>query len=263
MKLTLQNPTNLSIGLLWKEGILNSYFHAYTEKYAKRRLKATVLTVAPLAQFCMMIIWALMFNMRLISETEVVFSYAAVIGICVLTGIALCMIYAAVCDHYIRVNRRYTYFEILQKAAVFSKYKGSYTVFGEKTVIRQVAVIPLKNYDRAYLDERKKHLILLGEIRIYQGESDALGYHVKDGFPVFDKWWYNEAEKSYKTVGAMRLPMDFERPGKIAAALDAAKREFEKIPPKKEYVFKEADIVRKRRELKKLREAAKYWSDWL
>ena len=73
--------------------------------------------------------------------------------------------------------------------------------------------------------------------------------------------WYNEAEKSYKTAGVVRLPMDFERPGRIAAAMDKAKRDFEKIPPKKEYVFKEADIVRKRRELKRLAEEAKYWYD--
>ncbi len=220
-----------------------------------------ILTVTPLAQFCMMLIWALMFNLKMVTDKTFLLSYILMIGGCVMTGMVLCIVYAAVCDHYIRVGRHYTYFEILPKAAVFSEYKGSYTVFGEKTILRRVCVIPLKNYDRAYLDERKKHLILLGEIRIYQGESSALGYHVKDGFPVFDKWWYNEAEKSYKTAGVVRLPMDFERPGRIAAAMDKAKRDFEKIPPKKEYVFKEADIVRKRRELKRLAEEAKYWYD--
>ncbi|MCM1054989.1 MAG: hypothetical protein NC394_05620 [Bacteroides sp.] len=237
---------------------MNVYFHAYTEKYIKRRTRAIVLTVTPLAQFCMMIIWALMFNMKLAADPNFLFSCAAAVGASVLAGMALCLIYCAVCDRCIRTNRRYTYFEVLRRAAVFSKYKGSYTLSGKRTVLREVCVIPLKNYDRAYLDERKKHLILIGEIRIYQGESNALGYHVKDGFPVFDKWWYNEAEKSYKKEGVLRLPMDFEHPGRIAAALDAAKREFEKIPPKKEYVFKEADIVRKRRELKRLAEAARY-----
>ncbi len=209
----------------------------------------------------MMLIWALMFNLKMASDISFLFSYALAIGASVLAGMTLCIVYAAVCDHYIRAARRYTYFEILPKAAVFSEYKGSYTLFREKNILRRVCVIPLKNYDRAYLDERKKHLILLGEIRIYQGESTALGYHVKDGFPVFDKWWYNEAEKSYRTVGAVRLPMDFERPGSIAAAMDKAKRDYKKIPPKKEYVFKEADIVRKRRELKRLAEEAKYWYD--
>lgn len=241
---------------------MNTYFHSYTEKYIKRRTRAIVLTVTPLAQFCMMVIWALMFNMKLVTDPDFLLSYAAAVGASVLAGMLLCCLYCAVCEHYIRTNRRYTYFEILQKAAVFSKYKGSYTLFGKRTVLREVCVIPLKNYDRAYLDERKKHLILIGEIRIYQGESNGLGYHVKDGFPVFDKWWYNEAEKSYKKVGVIRLPMDFEHPGRIAAALDTAKREFERIPPKKEYVFKEADIVRKRRELKRLADAARYSVKW-
>lgn len=241
---------------------MNKYFHAYTEKYIKRRTRAIILTVTPIAQFCMVIIWALMFNMKLVTDLDFLFSYAAAITVGIFSGMLLCCLYCAVCEHYIRTNRRYTYFEITQKAAVFSKYKGSYTLFGKKTILREVCIIPLKNYEKAYLDERKKHLILTGEIRIYHGVSETLGYHVKDGFPVFDKWWYNEAENSYKKVGFIRLPMDFEHPGKIAAALHTAKREFEVIPPKKEYVFKEADIVRKRKELKKLAEAMRYSVRW-
>lgn len=240
---------------------MTAYFHAYTDKYKKRRNKAMILTVTPLAQFCMVLIWALMFNLKMVTDIAFLSSYAKVIGIAVSVGMALCIIYAAVCDHYVRAARRYTYFEILPKAAVFSEYKGRFFSYGEKIILRRVCVIPLKNYDRAYLDERKKHLILVGEIRIYQGETVGLGYHVKDGFPVFDKWWYNEAEKSYRTVGMLRLPMDFERPGSIAAAMDKAKIDYKKIPPKKEYVFKEADIVRRRRELKKLAEQSKYWFD--
>lgn len=237
---------------------MDSYFHAYTKKYLKRRNTAVVLTVTPLAQICLMVIWALMFNLKRITDKGFLRSYVLIICVCILTGMILCCVYFAVCDHYIRTHRRYTYFEILRKAAVFSRYKGSYYLFGKKTVLRQVCVIPLKTYDRAYLDERKKHLILTGEIRIYQGESNALGYHVKDGFPEFDKWWYNEAEKSYKKAGIIQLPMDFEHPARIAAALHHAKRKFDVLPPKKEYVFKEADIVRKRKELKKLAEAMRY-----
>lgn len=241
---------------------MNRYFHAYTKKYVKRRNRAMILTVTPLAEFCMMIIWALMFNLKSAVNFEFLTSYGAAAGISVCAGMGLCWIYWAVCDRFVRTNRKYTYFEICEKCAVFSKYKGSYRLFGKRTFLRMVCVIPLGSYESAYLDERKKHLILTGEIRIYEGESDRLGYHIKDGFPLFDKWWYNEAEKSYKTVDMIRLPMDFEHPGEIACALDKAKISFKAIPPKKQYVFKESDIVRKRKELKKIAESRRYARYW-
>lgn len=241
---------------------MNRYFHAYTKKYRKRRNAAILLTVTPLAEFCMMIIWTLMFNLKSVVSPETLISYGAAVGGCIAAGMLLCWIYCIVCDRFVDTGRRYTYFEICAKAAVFSKYRGSYRHFGKRVVLRRVCVIPLKNYEKAFLDERKKHLILTGEIRIYEGEDKRLGYHIKDGFPVFDSWWYNEAEKSYKTADMTRLPMDFEHPGQIAFALDKAKREFETAPPKKEYVFKEADIVRKRKELKKMAESRRYLKYW-
>ena len=241
---------------------MSRYFHAYTKKYDKYRNRAMILTAVPLAQFSMVLIWALMFNLKRATQPDFFIPYAMMIAGSILAGMLLCWFYSAISEHCTRVNRRYTYFEITPKAAVFSKYKGSYTHFGKKTILRRVCLIPLKSYENAYLDEKKKHLILTGEIRIYEGENKRLGYHVKDGFPLFDSWWNNEAEKAYKTVDMIRLPMDFEHPGKIAAALHRAKREFDAMPPKKEYVFREADIVRKRRELKKLAESRRYMRTW-
>lgn len=241
---------------------MNSYFHAYTEKYEKRRMAAILLTAAPITEFCMLIVWALMFNLKRASQIEFIAPYCIAIFAGIVLELLLCWFYHIVSRHYIKYNRRYTYFEIMQKAAVFSKYKGRYTHFGKKYIQRQVCVIPLEKYEKAFLDEKKKHLILIGEIKIYSGEDTSLGYHVKDGYPLFDKWWYNEAEKSYKTVEMIKLPMDFQHPGQIAAALDKAKMDMKKIPPKKQYVFKEADIVRKRKELKKMAESRRYMRTW-
>ncbi len=241
---------------------MSTFFHAYTRKYEKRRTAAILLTAAPLAEFCMMIIWTLLFNLKRAVKPDFLLPYLIAVGASIVLGMVMCWLYDAVSRHYIKANRRCTYFEIAPKAAVFSKYKGSYTLFGKKYVQRQVCVIPLEKYEKAYLDEKKKHLILTGEIRIYQGEDSTLGYHIKEGFPLFDKWWYNEAEKSYKTVEMIKLPMDFQHPGEIAAALDKAKQDMKNIPPKKQYVFKEADIVRKRKELKKMAESRRYMRTW-
>ncbi len=241
---------------------MNRFFHAYTQKYRRRRNAAILLTVTPLTEFCMMIIWTVMFNLKSMAKSAQIVTYGTAVGASILAGMLLCWLYCGVCDRFVENGRRYTYFEICEKAAVFSKYRGSYRHYGRKVVLRRVCVIPLKKYEKAYLDEKKKHLILTGEIKIYEGEHKRLGYHIKDGEPVFDTWWYNDAETSYKTADMIRLPMDFEHPGQIAHALDKAKREFEQLPPKKEYVFKEADIVRKRKELKKMAESRRYLRYW-
>ena len=168
--------------------------------------------------------------------------------------------YDELASHYEKRAGKYTYFEIEKKAAVFSRYAGEYVSGGRRTVIRNLYVIPLKNYQNAYLDEKRKHLILTGEIRCYKGESDALGYHIKDGEPVFNRWWNDEA--NFTTVGMLKLPMDFEKPGHIAKALHQAKEQFDAIPEKKPYIFREADIVKKRRELKKIAERMRYERKW-
>lgn len=238
------------------------FYHCYTRKYERRLRIAMILTITPLAQFGMLILWALLFNLKRLSERDFAAGYLAAEAVVTAAGMLLCWFYGAVSEHYIRVNGRFTYFEILPKAAVFSRYKGGYSLFGKRTVIRRVCVIPLKDYESAYLDESRKHLILTGKIRVYEGEDRSLGYHVKDGFPDFDRWWYNEADSSRKTVDMMKLPMDFAKPAKIACALEKAKLEFNALPPKKAYVFKEADIVRKRKELKKLAESRRYMRTW-
>lgn len=239
-----------------------NYFHAFTKKYNKRRNVALVLIIAPVAEFSMMIIWAVMFNIKRADDIEFILPYGIIAGAGIAGGMLLCWLCCGICEVYVRNSRKYTYFEIQQKAAVFCKYKGSYRIFGKKTVLSMVCVIPMKTYEKAFLDEKKKHIILTGKIHIYEGDQKMLSYHIKDGSPVFDKWWYNEAENSYKTVDMIRLPMDFEHPGRIAAALGKAKLEFEAIPPKKEYVFKESAIVRRRKELKKMAESRRYIRYW-
>ena len=239
---------------------MQSFFHAYTKKYFLRFRYAAAITVTPLAELSLMSVWTAFFNMKRISEPDFITPLALMVAGSVGAGMILCWIYYELASHYEKRAGKYTYFEIEKKAAVFSRYAGEYVSGGRRTVIRNLYVIPLKNYQSAYLDEKRKHLILMGEIRCYKGESDALGYHIKDGEPVFNRWWNDEA--NFTTVGMLKLPMDFEKPGHIAKALHQAKEQFDAIPEKKPYIFREADIVKKRRELKKIAERMRYERKW-
>ena len=239
---------------------MNRFFHAYTKKYLIRFRYAAAITVTPLAELSMMAIWTALFNMKRISEPQFVLPLALMSAGAVAAGMVLCWIYYELAVHYEKRSAKYTYFDISCKTAVFSRYAGEYTSGGRRIVIRKLYVIPLKNYGNAYLDEKRRHLVLVGEIRCYKGDSDALGYHFRDGELVFNKWWNDET--NYTTVNMLKLPMDFERPGRIAKALHEAKEEFDAIPEKKPYVFREADIVKKRRELKKMAELMRYERKW-
>lgn len=239
---------------------MNAFFHAYTKKYNIRCRYATVLTAAPLAEICMMCVWAVLFNLRQAQSGSFLLPLAALCVLCCCAGLLLCWGYRAACDRAVRFNARYTYFDICAKSAVFSKFSGSYFGYGKRTVLRTLYVIPMKTFANAYLDEKKKHLILTGKIRVYSDESEKLGYHVVDGAVELDSWWYNEA--GFTELGMLRLPMDFEHPAKIARALYETKIAFDKIPPKKPYVFREADIVKKRRELKRIAEENRYLRRW-
>ena len=239
---------------------MDSYFHAYTKKYRTRFRYAAAITVTPLAELAMMSVWTLLFNMKRAADPSFALPLALITAGCVLAGMILCWIYYELAAYYEKRASRYTYFDIGQKTAVYSRYAGEYRHRGKRVVMRRLYVIPMKNYGSAYLDEKRRHLILTGEIRCYYGESDGLGYHFKDGELVFNEWWNDET--NYTVTRMLKLPMDFEKPGKIAAALYEAKTAFDAIPEKKPYVFREADIVRKRKELKRIAELMKYDRKW-
>ncbi len=239
---------------------MNSYFHAYTKKYYLRRRYAMLLTAAPVAELSLFLIWAAFFNLRQMYESGALTLFAVWIGAAVAAAMGLFIFYAELTEKKVRRHSKYTYFDIAQKAAVYSRYAGEYTHRGEKVIRRRLCVMRLKDFERAYLDEKKKHLILVGKIRLYEDESSNLGYHISDGDVVFDNWWYNEA--GFEETRMLRLPVDFEKPSRIARRLYLSKRSFDKIPEKKPYVFVESEIVRKRRELKRIKEEMRYERKW-
>lgn len=240
--------------------MMNSFFHAYTKKYYLRRRYAMLLTAAPVAELSLFLIWAAFFNLRQMYESGALMLFAVWIGVAVAAAMILFIFYAEITEKKVRRHSKYTYFDIAQKVAVYSRYAGEYSHLGEKIIRRRLCVMRLGDFQQAYLDEKKKHLILVGKIRVYEDESSNLGYHISDGDLVFDNWWYNET--GFREIQMIRLPVDFEKPSRIARRLYLSKREFEKIPEKKPYVFVESEIVKKRRELKRLKEEMRYERKW-
>lgn len=219
-----------------------------------------VLTAAPIIEVSMLVVWAALFNLKQMYEQGYIPMLAGGVSVGIAVGMILFIIYAQCTERAVRRNSKYTYFDICGKAVVYSRYRGEYSHLGEKIIQRELYVMQLKDFKQAYVDEKKKHLILIGKMRVYLDNTDNLGYHVENGNVDFDNWWYNEA--GFKTVNMLKLPMDFERPTLIARKMYEAKRDFDAIPEKKPYVFVEADIVKKRKELKKLKEEMRYVRQW-
>lgn len=240
--------------------MMNSFFHAYTKKYYLRRRYAMLLTAAPVAELSLFLIWAAFFNLRRMYETGTLMLFAVWIGVAVAVAMVLFIFYAEITEKKVRRHSKYTYFDIAPKAVVYSRYAGEYKHNGEKVIRRRLCVMRLNDFERAYLDEKKKHLILVGKMRVYEDENSNLGYHISDGDVVFDNWWYNEA--GFREIHLLKLPVDFEKPSLIAKKLYLAKRRLDNTPEKKPYVFVESEIVKKRRELKRIRDEMRYIRKW-
>lgn len=232
---------------------MENYFHAETQKYIKRCKLILLIIIAPFAQAGFISAFAIILNLRQLDRDNLIL-LSVFLGLSVVAAMIASWVCCEVCWNKQKKHSRYTFFDIQQKAAVFSQYSGSIIRFGRRYPLRTVYVIPFKDFEGvSFEDEAKKKLIINGKIRVYFGDSYNLGYRVKDGNIVFNHWWYDET--GFETVSTLKIPSFFEKPQQIANKLLEAKENYEQIPPPKQYVFKEAEAVRRRKqmELNKLR----------
>lgn len=59
------------------------------------------------------------------------------------------------------------------------------------------------------LSVKKGRLVFTGKIRCYEGDSDRLGYHIRQGKPEFDSWWLNE--NGFREISSLTLPQCFPK----------------------------------------------------
>jgi hypothetical protein len=241
-----------------KEKKMTRFFHSDTSGYIKRRKYILWLVLLPLFQASLIAALIVIVNLRAFAENG--FAETAVRGIAAAALAGTFMFFAVmiVTEHLISRNARYTFFEIADKALIFSKYGGDYINRGKRIVSRKLYVIPLEGLEKIGYNEKKRKIYLKGvDFRIYTDASERLNYKLSDGFPEFESWWYNQ--NGFTTADAVSVSAVFAGTDteKLCRRIAEAKKYFQSAPKPKPYVHKEADFVRRRRafeRFKRLRE---------
>jgi hypothetical protein len=231
-----------------KEKKMTRFFHADTQKYAKRRKYILWLTLLPLFQVPLIAVLIMLVNFRAFHEKnyQLLTLYGA--GAAALAGTLLFFAVYIITEKLIKRNARYTYFEIGEKSLILSRYDGDYIVRGKKLVSRRLFVIPLSSLHKIGFSEKKGSIYLEGgDFREYCDSSERLGYKLSDGFPEFESWWYNQ--NGFKNLPVVRIPKIFTKTDtdKIRQSIIEAKRNFNSAPKPKPYTHKESEFVRRRR----------------
>ncbi|MDR2558263.1 MAG: hypothetical protein LBC86_01775 [Oscillospiraceae bacterium] len=238
---------------------MRSFFHAETQKYAKRRKYILWLTLLPLFQASLIAALIVIVNFRAFHEKG--YHLIALRGITA-AGAAGTLVFFAVfiiTELLIKRNARYTFFEIAEKAIIFSRYDGDYISRGKRVVSRKLYIIPLSAPTKTGYSEKKRRIYIENEqIREYCDSSERLNYKLLDGFPEFESWWYNQ--NGFKILPAIKIPETFAGTDteKLCRSIAEAKRNFDNAPKPKPHVHKEADFVRRRRAFEKLKSFQNY-----
>lgn len=239
---------------------MQTYFHYNIKKDRKRMGYGIALIVAPLFQASLLAMLMIFFSLGCVEEPDNIAMLSAVACGCILAAMLLSWLWYELYAHKIAANSRYTYFDILPKCLVFSRYEGSHPYNHGRAAIRTLYVIPLKTFSEAAVHANGKELVIKGNIRIYSMNSEMLGYHVGDGEMTFDHWWLDHG--AYQTVSSVKIPHFFGSAKRLEKEVLAAKKRFDEAPVPKPYVFKEADFIRRRPKPRVLPEDFSYNRRW-
>ncbi len=221
---------------------MRNFFHANTSVYP-RRLKRTLITVlVPLAAVCVFCTATIIFNLRSDGDKQFAQLMLYIIVGCIATGIITCFAGAYIADKKMRRHARYTYFDILPKGMIFSRYAGEHILYGERTIYRRLYYIPFSELESVQRTPRTAphDISFTGNIREYLFPSDNLGYHInEDGDLLFDRPELNE--RFFEQKSKLVISEDFGNTKLLEAAVLHYLEEWKNTPEKKP--FNIADYV--------------------
>jgi len=142
-------------------------------------------------------------------------------------------------------NARYTYVEIGLKDVIISVYAGSYTMYGERTVIRRLYVMPFKGFRSAVPGEDGRVIVKADTIRSYAGNSKRLGYRFVNGEFRFSEPYYELA--GFSEIKELAIPNLFGAAKRLVREINAANTRFRELPPEKPYTFRESPLFKPKR----------------
>lgn len=170
------------------------FFHAETEKYRRRLKSMMIIVFIPLFAVCVFCTVNLAMNFRADIDGEFVVLMLAIIAGTVFVGMSFAFTAAYFTEKLKRRHSRFTYFDILPDAMVYSVYAGEFIRYGERVIYRRLFFIRFESLESVSRDPKTApdSVTLKGEIREFLLPDKHLGYHVEDGVTSFDHAELNE-----------------------------------------------------------------------
>lgn len=232
-----------------RSGVRN-FFHADTEKYRSRLKSILLIVIMPLLAACVFCVVNILLAFSGDPSREFITLMLLVIVGCVLFGMIFTFTAVYFTDLRCRRHAKYTYFDILPKAMIFSLYAGEYVSDGRKIVIRRLYYIPFSGLESVHRNpkENPAQIILRGEIREYMLPSDDLGYHIDENDELlFDKWELNF--RCFSRVNCVDIRSRFGSTKRLERSVNYFWEQFRQIPEKKPFDISEHIMPRTKRRL--------------
>ena len=175
---------------------MQNFFHADTSKARTVCEKASVAVGAVLALPALLSLMSLIIQTRMWRTEGFLAAGLAVPAICVAVWLAFTFLLFFICETRSRRIKRCTYFEIQKSAAILSRYGGKISA-DTGGIQRRLYIIP---YDEMKLSVKKGRLVFTGKIRCYEGDSDRLGYHIRQGKPELSSLTLPHCFPKQKTI---------------------------------------------------------------
>ncbi|MDE6030847.1 MAG: hypothetical protein K2G32_04430 [Oscillospiraceae bacterium] len=170
------------------------FFHADTEKYRRRLKSMMIIVFIPLFAVCVFCTANLVMNLRADMNREFIVLMLAIIAGTVFIGMVFGFTAAYFTEKLKRRHSRYTYFDILPDAMVYSVYAGEFIRYGERIIYRRLYFMRFESFESVSRDPKTApdSVTIKGEIREFLLPDEHLGYHVENGETSFDERELNE-----------------------------------------------------------------------
>lgn len=224
---------------------MREYFHADTSIYPKRLKTVVISVLMPLAAVCVFCAANIVFNLRTGGDIGLAQLMIYIIIGCVAVGIITCFAGAYITEKKQRRHARFTYFDILPKGMMFSRYAGEHYLYGERTIYRRLYYIPFDGLKEIKRDAKTSpfSITFVGDIREYFFPSEQLGYHIdEEGELLFDNAELNE--RFYTAHEKLCIRYDFGSTKQMERSANHYLEQHRNAPKKKQ--FNIADHVRQR-----------------
>lgn len=220
------------------------FFHSNTDIYSDRLKRVEILVLIPLFIICVFCTVNIVVNFG----SSIVKLLLMIVAGCVLFGLAFSFIAVYFTYKAKRRHSRYTYFDVLPKAMIYSEYAGEYVRYGEKIVLRRLYYIPFEEFESVSRDPKTapRSITIKGKIREYLQETDRLGYHIEEnGEVVFDSPELNE--RLFREINELVIKERLGNTKALERSINCYYEQWKNTPEKKPFDISEHITVVRRK----------------